>query len=465
MVNLAQSSPAEGEPLSLPAQIDPRITRLLRETGFIRALKSGFGGPVHLLFPEIFRDTISRFEDVLDQRALHYHLMFAKKANKAESFVQESALAGIGLDAATVEEAANAMANGIRPDHIGISGPAKSDILLALAAQQGFLIALDSPDELDRASFIARRVGRPLRALIRLTPESQEKSRFGIAAARLSLMLDRLDDGIQLEGLSFHLSGYSIPERAEAAFTTARLLLKLRQDFPNCRKLDIGGGLPVSYCRETDWQTFLDREQPGDFHGNKRFSGYYPYHQPHDGPSALAAILDTKPSGQTHSLAALLKETGIELLLEPGRALLDQAGITLFSVQGVKDRGDYGIITADGTSFSLSEQWFDSEFLPDPLLLPARPEAPSPYPASIGGVSCLDSDMLTWRKISFPQKPRRGDILCYPNTAGYQMDSNESEFHGLPLPRKIAVGLNAPDFTWCLDETYCAATAGIDIQG
>ena len=112
----------------------------------------------------------------------------------------------------------------------------------------------------------------------------------------------------------------------------------------------------------------------------------------------------------------------------------------MLRVQGVKERG-YAIITVDGTSLSLSEQWFNSEFLPDPVLISdstRQPDGPV-FPACVAGVSCLESDLLSWRKIPFPRRPAIGDLLVYLNTAGYQMDSNESPFHDLPLPPKVVV--------------------------
>jgi diaminopimelate decarboxylase len=127
--------------------------------------------------------------------------------------------------------------------------------------------------------------------------------------------------------------------------------------------------------------------------------------------------------------------------------------VTLFRVQGVKHRGDegYGIVTVDGMSFSMSEQWFNSEYLPDPLLL--GEEGPHRYYAAVAGASCLDSDMVTWRKLPLPRAPVPGDVLFYANTAGYQMDSNESPFHDLPLPRKVVVELDASHRPhWRLDE-------------
>lgn len=138
-----------------------------------------------------------------------------------------------------------------------------------------------------------------------------------------------------------------------------------------------------------------------------------------------------------------MKECGVALLVEPGRALLDRAGGSVFRIQGVKERDGYRILTVDGSSLSLSEQWFNSEYLPDPCLLPRSAEesggSPGVHPASVGAATCLESDLLTWRKVPFRRRPRVGDLLVYPNTAGYQMDSNESPFHELPLPPKVVI--------------------------
>jgi diaminopimelate decarboxylase len=108
----------------------------------------------------------------------------------------------------------------------------------------------------------------------------------------------------------------------------------------------------------------------------------------------------------------------------------------------------------DGTSLSLSEQWFNTEFVPDPQLLSSHTAGPDavPFLASVGAATCLESDMLTWRVITFPHRPIAGDYLIYHNTAGYQMDSNESTFHDTSLPPKLAVTVDSGGRkTWTLD--------------
>jgi diaminopimelate decarboxylase len=60
--------------------------------------------------------------------------------------------------------------------------------------------------------------------------------------------------------------------------------------------------------------------------------------------------------------------------------------------------------------------------------------------------------VLSWRKIPFPRRPEIGDLLIYLNTAGYQMDSNESEFHQLPLPPKVVVDWEDGVVNWRWDD-------------
>ena len=133
------------------------------------------------------------------------------------------------------------------------------------------------------------------------------------------------------------------------------------------------------------------------------------------------------------------------------RALLDRSGFTAFPVQGFKKMEDYGIITVAGLSASVSEQWKNSEYLPQPILWPPT-DTHDPIDACVGGASCMEYDMLTWRKIPFPRTPRYGDLLIYPNTTGYQMDKNETKFHQLPLPTRIIITHTGHRYRWQLDE-------------
>ncbi|RSS54619.1 Y4yA family PLP-dependent enzyme, partial [Streptomyces sp. WAC06614] len=427
---------------AVPPLPDPATDAVLA-CGLLPELAHAFGGPFHFLLPDAFDANLRALQNALTAAGVDGFVYYAKKANKAAVFVERAAAGGAGVDVASVGELREALGHGVRGEHLVVTGPAKVPVLLRLAVRHGALVAVDALDELDTVLALARALAPaggpgPARILLRCRPPQQPHSRFGMTDAELGTALDRCvraGDGVRTEGFSFHLSGYALQPRADLAAQLVDRCLQARAQGLEADRISIGGGLPVSYTDADSWRTFLTGQHRRHYHAGRTFrtGDFYPYHSPEAGAHALAALLATRPEGHDRPLAGLLADAGVTLLLEPGRALLDRAGATVFRVQGVKDRGDYLLLTVDGTSLSLSEQWFDSEFLPDPRLLPQDDRAPAGlYPASIGAATCLESDMLTWRKVGLTRRPRTGDLLVYPNTAGYQMDSNESPFHDLP---------------------------------
>ncbi len=442
---------------SLPSLPDPETDAVL-DSGLLHELSHALGGPYHFLLPSRFAANLADFRAALDEAAVEGRVYYAKKANKASAWIEHCAATDTGVDVASLGELREALGHGVRGENIVVTGPAKSDRLLGVATLQGCLIAVDSLDELDRALALASRPKRPVRLLLRLLPPAQRHSRFGLTPAERTRALERCvkaGDAVRVEGFSFHLTGYAVQPRADLAGHLVDLCLKARVMGLQADRISIGGGFAVDYAAAEDWHTFLATQQSAHYHANKSFaaSDFYPYHSPAAGAAALRAILAAVPEGGHDTLADRLKETGTVLLIEPGRALLDRAGASVFRVQGVRERDGYGIVTVDGTSLSLSEQWFNSEYLPDPVLVtPAgRADGHTLFPACVGGTSCLESDMLTWRKIPFPSRPAPGDLIVYRNTAGYQMDSNESPFHDLPLPPKVVIDPSNTRPRWRLD--------------
>ncbi|MFG2909139.1 Y4yA family PLP-dependent enzyme [Kitasatospora sp. NPDC048286] len=439
--------------LTLPAHPDP-LTDRIHDSGLLQELAHGLGGAFHYLLPGRFDANLAAFRRALTEAGVEGRVYYAKKANKASVFMDRCAAAGGGADVASLGELRDALGQGVRGEDLVVTGPAKAEELLRVAVRQGALIAVDALDELDRLLTLGDE--RPVRVLLRRYPPDQPRSRFGLDDAQVQEALERCaaaGDRVRMEGFSFHLSGYDVQPRADLAGELVELCLKARTLGLQADRISIGGGFPVDYVAADAWDTFLAEQEPGHYHGRKSFAAadFYPYHSPVAGADALRAILAARPAGSAASLAERLRQAGVMLLLEPGRALLDRAGSSVFRIQGVKDRAGYGILTVDGTSLSLSEQWFNSEYLPEPVLLPQEDRENGPYEACVGGASCLDSDLLTWRRIRFPARPRVGDLLVYPNTAGYQMDSNESPFHELPLPPKVVIDQDGDRPRWRLD--------------
>ncbi|GAB3753096.1 alanine racemase [Microlunatus parietis] len=430
----------------LTAYRDPWERGLLADPDLLAALARAAGGPFHVLHPERVISNVTAFRAALAESGVTGTVHYARKANKAACVIDACARAGAGADVSSVGELQAALGAGIRGSDLMITGPAKPDRLLWLAARHDGLIAIDAPDELERLIMIAG--PEPARVLLRVRPPGSS-SRFGFGATELDAAVTRIGDApaLRLHGFGFHLSGYDPAARTRLAGTLIERCLGARALGHPADTISIGGGFAVDYAGASEWAAFADGLPGAWCHGEQDVRDLYPYHAEVAGAAMLTAVL------RADRLAERLRDNGIRLAVEPGRALLDRAGCSVFGVLGVKTltaRGlPYRMITVDGSSLSLSEQWFGSEYLPDPVLWPAGDPAALPVPTSVGGATCLESDLLSRRRIPLAREPRIGDLLVYPNTAGYQMDSNESSFHNQPIPPKFV--LHA-DLRWSLDQ-------------
>ncbi|MFG2441962.1 Y4yA family PLP-dependent enzyme [Nocardia fluminea] len=427
----------------MPAYTDAVEQRLLADSHLLRDIADAVGGPFHVLFPDRVSVNIRSFQSVFTEAGVDGFVYFGKKANKAACVARACAENGAGIDVASSGELVAALGQGVRGEDLMVTGPAKSDELLWLAARHRSLIAIDALDELDRLTALEL----PVRVLLRVLPAGST-SRFGLDPMELEQAIQAVSAPITVSGFSFHLSGYDATARSELAAALVGHCRRARANGHPAGTISIGGGFGVDYLDASTWARFQNTVSDSWFHASPP-GEYYPYHFPIPGSAMLAAVL------AHNDLAALLRDHGIRLAVEPGRALLDRAGSSVFRVQGVKTRtaqgNPYDILTVDGTSLSLSEQWFDSEYLPDPVLWPHSPGHRTP--TCVGATTCLESDLLSRRRIPLPRRARTGDLLVYPNTAGYQMDSNESPFHELPLPPKVVLRAGADRLRWSLDST------------
>ncbi len=465
--------------LTTPARAVPahRLAWERAAVDIVPDIVDAVGAPVHVMYPAQVRANIAAFRAAFAAAGVHGDIYYAKKANKSACVVRACAESDVGVDVSSIGELVGALSGGVRGTDLMVTGPAKSDELLWLAARHDALIAVDSVDEFERVPAGAR-------VLLRMRAPGTS-SRFGLTPAEAEAVLQRSavvpptstpahdaasayaarSSGapVRLTGFSFHLSGYDPGARIAFATELFDWCARARALGHPVTTISIGGGFGVDYVPAADFERFLAQSRPEWFHAGKEFGSYYPYSCASAGSDMLTEILNT--------LGPQLRSTGTRLAVEPGRALLAHAGFSVFQVQGVKriaaHGGSYDIATVGGTSLSLSEQWFASEYLPDPILLtpnegdprsirrdeggpraiPADAGTPDggPYPTCVGAATCLESDMLSWRKIPLPRRARIGDLLLYPNTAGYQMDSNESPFHDLPLPPKVVLG---DDLRW-----------------
>jgi diaminopimelate decarboxylase len=447
---------------NFPALLHPIVANLLNHhQNVVQALSRVHHGPIHLLFPQVFAENCLQYQNKLKELEIPHKLLFACKANKSATFIEMCSSLGLGTDVSSVFELHNALSKGIGGESISVSAPAKDEVFLSLACRVGATIAVESIDEL---KLLLRLIdqSRPAvltKIMLRVAVQQAKSTRFGFTTDEISQAAQILrsnQDHLCFEGLSFHLNDYEPENRAVAISDTLSLLIELREILGNGSMINIGGGFTVRYVTKETWHKFKATNGTVSNFGKRAIADYYPYFSEHAGPEFLSKIL----SCSTHTgmtVKELLQRNAITLCLEPGRSLLDQAGISVFRVLATKYQSRHrdNLAVLNGNFNHLSEQWFNTDFLPDPILIQGDNRSMrSSGTVSFAGNTCMEADMLTWRQVSFDQLPLPGDLIVYPNTAGYQMDSNESTFHHIPIPPKFAVFVEEDKWQCIQDEDF-----------
>ncbi|MFH8409886.1 Y4yA family PLP-dependent enzyme [Streptomyces sp. NPDC018019] len=509
-------------PLYLEPRLESRLASLLRARTFLHTLAGGLGSPLNVVLPDRIAENLAAFRTVYRRHHLSGGIYFAHKANRSSALVRRLAATDAAMDVASLGELQHALGCGFAPDRIMATGP-KNPEFLWLAARCGTAVNIDGPGELDALAALVRGHGLPrVRILLRLSgfraPGVRlltRQSRFGTAEGDLDALLksvERHTDAVELTGVGYHLDTTSPAEKAVALEGCVKALDTCRARGFTPRAVDIGGGFGTDYLADgAQWQRYTTeltnaalgtrppmtwrRHTYGLRNENGTLRGalaLYPAHRPTAGAPYLDALLSLPAPSLGRPLATLLLENLYELHTEPGRALVDQCGVTLARVLEVRrteaperteaagrteatDRTD----TADRTAPDHLLVRLDANaddigleehgVLVDPVLVPraARTDTGTgPVAVYLAGNLCLEADMITRRAVHLPAAPEPGDLLAFANTAGYCMDFSADEAQQQPVARKVAVwqeeaaetadgpGPEDARWHWCLDEQY-----------
>ena len=392
----------------------------LEETYNLFAL---FDTPANIIFIDQFINNINKFKDIFAQYFSRENIFFSCKSNKSFALLKYASEQNCGVEVSSNYELNDALKF---TKKIIAAGPAKNDDYLNNSIDNHVMISVDDIEELRKI----KEINKPCKVLLRISDLLGKISRFGINLNQIDLCLDIISNSlIQLEGFSFHINNYSLNDRVEAINEVIELTESKNIDI---NFIDIGGGIPTNYCSKDDYYNFLKKNNKEMYFKEHFITDYYPYYSRTADENALDYILK--------KVYKKLNKNKIEIIIEPGRSLLKNVGVSIYEVQYMKHlyNGE-NILVTNGNINCLSEQWFNSDYLIEPKLISKNNNQSNTIFASIAGNLCLEQDMITWRKIKFDNIPERGDLLVYYNTAGYQMDSNESEFHKIPLVKKYVV--------------------------
>ena len=336
-------------------------------------------------------------------------VVYGTKAFPSLAVLRLLADEGIGADVSTAGELAFALRAGIPGDRLVIHGNNKEDELLRGAAEAGALVVLDSLEEIDRA----RTLGAT-RFLVRVTPGIEADTHEAIKTAHHGSKFGfPPDDAIEAlrrvpecEGLHVHV-GSQLMHFGASLMTVdwiATFSARARADLGwTPQVIDLGGGLGVRHVQEEPSFTV------GEFVG-----------------------------GMTAELQRAFQLQGLpqpRLVLEPGRSLVSRAGVTLYTVGGVKRASAATTyVTIDGgMSDNPRPAMYNARYT---ALLANRADEEAAGAYAVAGKHCESGDVLIER-VELPE-PRRGDVLAVPVTGAYTL-AMSSSYNAVPRPAAVLV--------------------------
>ncbi|MCX7997074.1 MAG: alanine racemase [Patescibacteria group bacterium] len=448
--------------MKLTPIIHPLVQDFLKHPDIVFQAKLLHNGPVHVIFPQIMDQTITRLKEVFSTQRIDAAIYYAHKPNKSIAFAKQALKNGIGIDVASRQELISALAAGFVGAQISCTG-AKNREFLYLAVQHGCLISLDSQSELKEAALLAETLRKDVRVLIRIAnPTSKDRnlkgkrSRFGVPKEELPEMYATLKTS-RLKLCGFH---YHNDERAAdvKAGYTEDLMTIMEQAYAEGFSptiINIGGGLrSPQLAHFEEWSAFLDKleyallthkptgtwrnygfgmviNEKQKISGREKIQGKYTNQ---DFTEVLTELLENT-SLRGRKLADIIGESMFTVMVEPGFALLQHCGISLSSVVGVKHASDgENYMLLDSNIYNHSSQM--NELLTDPILF-SRKQSGAPFSGYAMGNLCREEDIILKRKVSLSTTPQPGDVLCFINTAAYSSDFEDAQPHQHPTGKKF----------------------------
>lgn len=475
----------------LPPRVRPamhaQLQRFLDDTALVFSLLDGLGSPLNIVFPDRVAETIAGFQRVYAERSLRGTVFMTHKPNRSQALVRRAAVSTAGLDVSSEGELAAGLRAGFSGARIEATGP-KDDGYLALCVQQGVLVNVDSMGELHRLLALHAALGRPrpIRVSVRLDGFTSTRVRFnrqdgsfGIPAAEAGAVLDLLlqhRQALDFQGFAFHFMAGETDRRIPAIETCLELTFEAMRRGLAPRGLNIGGGFRISLAADRDeWNCYRDAlkesvlgQRPsltwndsglGLRNDNGRIAGapnFMEHWQGLAGADELAALLDTPlPAFDGLSCAQILCDNLLELYVEPGRAMLAGAGLTLARVMGSK-RSMHGerLVQLEMNRTNINAAQL--KLMTDPVLLH---RGTAPYESGDEGVYylgnlCLATDLIQYHK-TFPQHlPQPGDAAAFIDTAAYRMDFAETAVLQQRTAMKLAVVERDGALRWFRDDLY-----------
>jgi diaminopimelate decarboxylase len=361
-----------------------------------------FGTPAYIVSEDDLRARAQTFVEAFRARTTDFDVLFASKAFPCTAVLRVLAQEGLGCDVASGGELALALRGGFDPARIYLHGNAKSiaELRFARESRVGHIV-VDNADEVERLEAVVGD-GAPQAVLLRVTPDvrgrtndkistGQADSKFGFSMADAPRAIARVQasDQLDLVGLHMHI-GSQILE-----LEPFRLAIEAIAPLGDFGTYNLGGGLGVAYT--------ADQEPP-------RIADY------------VAAKVDT---------VNRVLGPGKRILDEPGRALVANSTVTLYTVQSVKRNVSTWVGVDGGMSDNLRPMLYGSVYEAQ-----VADRFGDGTLSRLTGKHCESGDVIV-HEVALDD-PRVGDVIVTPATGAYG-HAMANNYNGVPRPPVIMV--------------------------
>ena len=367
-------------------------------------LAEKYGTPLYLMDEDKIREHVRAYKTAMAEYFPAGSMPeFASKAFSCKQIYRIMAEEGIDIDVVSPGEIYTAVAAGFPMENSFFHGNNKtdSDIRFAIENKVGCFV-VDNEDELFALDRIAGEMGTMQNILLRVTPgidphthkkisTGSVESKFG-TAIETGQAMEITKTALELQNVKlcgFHCHVGSQIFESQPFTDASEIMLQFIADVRDklgytAETLNLGGGLGVRYTKD----------DPEIDYGEKI--------------KEVAEILNTQ-----------CEKFGIpvpKILMEPGRSLVADAGMTLYTVGSVKEiKGYKNYVSIDGgmtdnPRYTLYES-------PYTVVLASRANDQKDYTATVAGRCCESGDLIQ-ENVKMP-KPRRGEILAVLTTGAY----------------------------------------------
>lgn len=383
---------------------------LLRLDGLSLAdLAQQHGSPLYVYSQAAMLDALAAYQRALAGRA---HLIcYAMKANSALAVLQTFARAGCGVDIVSGGELARALAAGVAPSKIVFSGVGKTADEMRLALQAGVrCFNVESVPELDRLSAVAVQTGHTAAISLRVNPDVDagthpyistglRDNKFGIphdaalAAYRHAATLP----GLRVAGIDCHIGSQitQVEPYLDALDRLLDLVEAVERDGIALQHIDVGGGLGIRYADEAPPAADL-----------------------------LVGLLLQRLDARGHGHR--------ELLMEPGRSLVGNAGVLLTTVQVLKPGPTRNFCIVDAAMNDLMRPALYDAWM---AIEPCVQRAGTPQRWDVVGPVCESGD---WLGRDRALAVHGGDVLAILSAGAYGM-AMASNYNSRPRAAEVLI--------------------------